>query len=49
MRKVGLESYMQWLEWCRDAPHLYTACPEEMYKEEGWLSWPPWPPWRPPR
>ena len=25
MRKVGLESYMQWLEWCRDAPHLDTA------------------------
>ena len=41
VRSLELKSQEEWYEWRKSdqKPHDIPSCPEEVYKEEGWLSW----------
>ena len=41
VKTLGLKSQIEWKEWCKSdqKPHDIHFCPDEVYKEEGWLSW----------
>ena len=38
---LGLKSQKEWHEWCKSdqKPHDIPYSPDQLYKEEGWLSW----------